>query len=195
MFKRISMLAAAVLSMASAASATTLFSDDFNAATQGLNVAPAGWVQSNGTVDVIGTGFFEFYPGNGNYIDMDGSTFDAGRIDTIATFAAFAGSTYSISFDYGVNAANAETLTFGFAGWVGTLLIPAGGIASLTPFTVTFQALTTGNSTLFFEAAGNDNQGPVIDNVSLAAVPLPAGGLLLLGALGGIAALRRRKAA
>ena len=31
-------------------------------------------------------------------------------------------------------------------------------------------------------------------DLSVAAVPLPAGGLLLLGALGGIAALRRRKA-
>jgi hypothetical protein len=31
--------------------------------------------------------------------------------------------------------------------------------------------------------------------VQIAAVPLPAGGLLLLGALGGFAALRRRKTA
>ena len=31
--------------------------------------------------------------------------------------------------------------------------------------------------------------------ISLAAVPLPAGGLLLIGALGGLAAMRRRKAA
>ena len=32
-------------------------------------------------------------------------------------------------------------------------------------------------------------------NLTIAAVPLPAGGLLLLAALGGVAALRRRKAA
>lgn len=38
-----------------------------------------------------------------------------------------------------------------------------------------------------------DNSGSIQATISL--VPLPAGGLLLLGALGGIAALRRRKAA
>ena len=32
-------------------------------------------------------------------------------------------------------------------------------------------------------------------NLQVAAVPLPAGGLLLIGAMGGLAALRRRKAA
>lgn len=41
--------------------------------------------------------------------------------------------------------------------------------------------------------AGRD--GFDIDSISVTAVPLPAGGLLLLGALGGLAALRRRKAA
>lgn len=41
--------------------------------------------------------------------------------------------------------------------------------------------------------AGRD--GFDIDSISVAAVPLPAGGLLLIGALGGLALLRRRKAA
>lgn len=36
---------------------------------------------------------------------------------------------------------------------------------------------------------------PAFEYANVAAVPLPAGGLLLLGALGGIAALRRRKTA
>lgn len=37
--------------------------------------------------------------------------------------------------------------------------------------------------------------GAIYGDTTVAAVPLPAGGLLLIGALGGIAALRRRKAA
>ena len=42
-------------------------------------------------------------------------------------------------------------------------------------------------------APGSGRDGWDIDAVSVAAVPLPAAGLFLLGALGGIAALRRRK--
>lgn len=38
-------------------------------------------------------------------------------------------------------------------------------------------------------------RGPVQLSLSVAAVPLPAGGLLLIGAMGGLAALRRRKTA
>ena len=50
------LLSAAVLGLGltGAAQSATLFSDNFNGSMQGLNVAPAGWVQSNGTVDVIG---------------------------------------------------------------------------------------------------------------------------------------------
>ena len=40
-----------------------------------------------------------------------------------------------------------------------------------------------------------DNGGPLLDNVRLSTVPLPAGLGLLLSALGGFAVLRRRKSA
>lgn len=53
-------------------------------------------------------------------------------------------------------------------------------------------ASTTGQLYLFnFDSNSFDNEGFI---TAVASVPLPAGGLLLLGALGGIAALRRRKA-
>lgn len=48
------------------------------------------------------------------------------------------------------------------------------------------------SGTLFTDGAGNDDFS--IRKIEVTAVPLPAGGLLLLGALGGLAALRRRKA-
>ena len=196
------LIAAAVLglSMTSAASAAILFSDDFSASTPGLNVTPAGWNVSNGRVDVIPCCFgqFDFYPGNNLYIDMDGSTGDAGRITTVATFSAIAGNLYTLAFDFGRNDLNTELLTFGFGGTNGSLTIDGTNTTPGTfgSFSVTFAAMTTGLSSLFFEAPTSfDNQGPVIDNVSLSAVPVPAAGFLLVGALGGLAALRRRKAA
>jgi hypothetical protein len=42
---------------------------------------------------------------------------------------------------------------------------------------------------------GGSTDGFDVDAISVAAVPLPAGGLLLIGALGGLALLRRRTAA
>jgi hypothetical protein len=57
----------------------------------------------------------------------------------------------------------------------------------VTPFTASH-----GDFTLYYAAA---NGNPSILKVDVAAVPVPAAGFLLLGALGGLAALRRRKTA
>jgi hypothetical protein len=55
------------------ASAATIFSDNFNTQTPGLNATPSNWTVSAGTVDIIGTGpngaLFDKLPGNGYYID------------------------------------------------------------------------------------------------------------------------------
>lgn len=62
------------------------------------------------------------------------------------------------------------------------------GVNYVTSFTV------RASGTLFQDGfLGNDEFS--IKSVNVAAVPVPAAGLLLLGALGGLAALRRRKAA
>ncbi|MEO1363637.1 MAG: VPLPA-CTERM sorting domain-containing protein [Pseudomonadota bacterium] len=55
-------------------------------------------------------------------------------------------------------------------------------------FTFTAGA-TSGN--LFFQSLEINPYGPALDNISISAVPLPAGGLLLLGGLLGFGALRR----
>jgi hypothetical protein len=60
-----------------------------------------------------------------------------------------------------------------------------------------FTTGSAGNYSLTFRAGGRENSlGGFVDNVSVAVVPLPAGGLLLLGGLGALAvAARRRRAA
>jgi hypothetical protein len=69
-------------------------------------------------------------------------------------------------------------------------------VGAWTQISVEFLASTARSYRLTFAAIGKeDGIGGLIDNVEIAPVPLPASGLALLAALGGIAALRRRKTA
>lgn len=184
------------LSMTSASSAASvIFSDNFDGEAYGLNQDLDNWTVTDGTIDVIGTGFFEGVAGGGTFLDMDGSTEDSGRITSIASFFVVAGEQYELAFSYGKNGTGAETLSFGFGGWLGALPLAAGALSGFTSTLISFTATTTGNSSLFFENSGGDNQGALLDNVALSAVPLPAGGLLLIGGLAALAGLRRRKLA
>src|SRR5690348_11879875 len=90
----------------STADAAVLLSDRFDSYAQQLNwVPPATWTVSSGTVDLIGetpTGTsFDFYPGNGGYVDLHGSTGEAGTLQTQQSFAA---GDYTLSFELGGNA-------------------------------------------------------------------------------------------
>src|SRR5207253_8683044 len=66
-----------------------------------------------GTVDLIGAGgSFDFYPGNGGYLDLDGSSGSgnnpAGEITSIQTFGP---GTYRLTFFLGGNARRAPAQT------------------------------------------------------------------------------------
>ena len=94
------MLAATV----SAQAAVTVFSDNFDADTPSNNATNFlnGWQVSNGTVDIDGVGFVHNeLPGHGHYVDLDGSTFQAGVLSN--TLNAQAGWTYTMSFDIAGN--------------------------------------------------------------------------------------------
>lgn len=179
------------------AQAATIFADDFDGETPELNASLDNFDVTGGTVDVVGTGFFDFYPGNGNYVDLDGSTRNAGRIATKDEFAVTAGQTYSLSFEYGRNrgqSTGTELLTFGFGGFTESLVVAS---YALQEATYVFTATTSGLSRLFFEAAGGDFFGPSVDEIELATVvapiPVPAGGLLLASAIGALGFWRRRR--
>ena len=190
---------AAIALTAGAASAATVFSDNFDTDTQGVNATPAGFTVTSGSVDVIGTGFYDFYPGNGNYVDLNGSTGQAGTIEQDIS-GLTVGTSYTLTFDYAfnTNSGNNEVLSFGIDG-VATSLPLNAAPASFQTYTYNF-TYTGADDTLFFADAGTtpgDNGGPVLDNVLIvtAAVPLPASGLLLLGALGAAGLARRRRKA
>ena len=193
-----------------------IFSDNFNAENGGdgaLNYTGfANWTVSDGTVDLLGAGGgYNPIPGNGAYVDMDGSSGigafpgNAGIMTLTSPIALGAGS-YTLKFDLaGSQRGGTETVRlelFGLAApFVQDFTLPSG--APFTAFTVPFTAVTPVNFRMSFEGISNDNVGMLLDNVVLdsvggqAAVPEPASLTLWgLGALGcAIHAYRRKRAA
>lgn len=113
---------------------------------------------------------------------------------------------YLLSFWYSPRALQggktAETNGIGYsvANLVGSISGPSldsgTTVGSWTEVTGAFVVKTAGTYNLDFMAQGtSDSYGGFVDNVSIAPVPVPAAGLLLVGALGGLALLRRRRAA
>ena len=96
---------AAVLGAARPAAATVVFSHDFEGDGPADFLKQAtflNWMVSDGTVDLIGVGGgYDLYPGNGVYVDLDGSTTDAG---TLTTSLSFAPGSYVLTFLLGGNA-------------------------------------------------------------------------------------------
>jgi hypothetical protein len=187
---------------APAATVTVLF-DNFNSYAQGtprVNPGLAPWTITAGSVDVIGSPTYSSWCGatQGNCLDMNGSTKTAGRIERVVG-GLVVGQTYELTFDYGNNRNSqkpnvAEVLAFGFGATSYSLNIFS--LSGMQASQVYRFVATSTSQTLFFRDAGTtptDNGGPLLDNVRLSTVPLPAGAALLLGALAGLAALRRRR--
>lgn len=188
------MILAAVLASATAAhAATPVFADNFNGDTLALNATSflGGWTVSSGTVDVIGTGFYDEIPGNGHYIDLDGSTSQAGLFSK--TLNLTAGTTYTATFDLGGNhrgyAADTVDVNFGATSASYTL-------ASADAFgghTLSFTAGASGVYALSFHNHGGDNVGALLDNVSVTAVPEPATYGMMLAGLACVGWMARRR--
>lgn len=175
------------------AEAISLFSDNFdteNGGSGALNFNGfSKWDVTDGTVDLIPAGGqFDFYPGNGLYIDLDGSTGNAGILTTKTTFAA---GTYNLSFKLGGNArgsaADAVTVNLGLGNFSEVFTLNSGD--PLTTFVRTITLTSAGK--LSFSNAGGDNIGAILDDVNLTTIPTPA---LLPGLIGmGLAAMRKRR--
>ncbi len=198
-FKLALAVAAGSLAMGGSAMAdTVLLSDNFNGENGGVGVLNyngfANWTVNPQSVDLIGNGYFDFQPGNGLYVDLDGSTNQGGTMTTTNSFVFTSGQTFILEFDLAGNLRGAGNDTV-------TIIVSIGNENDVlvVPQSQTFTTLTytfVGNGStgqVSFSNGGGDNQGALLDNVTLTAVSVPvpqAAGLGLVGM--GLIARRRR---
>lgn len=186
-------LLAGLLAGASCAQAdTVIFTDDFDSTVAALNktVFPGGWTVANGTVDVIGTNFIDVFPGNGNYVDLDGSTGDAGELSK--SLALTGGLAYTATFSLAGSHRGGTDIVdvmFGTASASFTL----AGADPFSPSSLVFTPAASGKYTLTFANRGGDNLGALLDKVSVTVIPEPSGYAMMLAGLAGIGFLGRRR--
>lgn len=147
----------------------------------------AGWTVGDTSVDVINGGYGAI---SGNSIDMLGTP---GPGSLAQTFATVAGGYYSLAFDLARNPSDSSLLTVSFGG---TDSYTFTGTTTPTHYTQLFQALGNSTTLSFASAQVALNGGAVLDNVSVSAVPEPSTYALMLGGLGlmGFMARRRKQA-
>ena len=208
--KVLGLLAVGLVAGPTLANAATVFTDNFNGVSSSLNTAPAGWqvVSGTGTVDTIANGGFGIIclGATGGCVDLDGSSSNAGYLRTTATFGFSSGGDYSLTAYLSGNqrGGSSDSLNFGISDGSSNLCSTAvSGVAPSAPFaqyTCFFTAASSFSGFIFFDHAGGDNIGMILDDVRLesrgngTSVPEP-GSLVLLGlGLAGLGLSRRRKA-
>jgi hypothetical protein len=165
-------------------------SDNFDGETSGSNYAGfVNWDITEGSVDLVGPGYFAHLCrealGN-SCVDLDGSTLDAG---VMTSKDDFAGGTYDVSFWISGNQRGGSDVVEFFFGDYSEVF----ELASTDPWQLIERTISTIGGKVGFSAEGGDNIGPVVDDIAISAVPLPAALPLFGAALLGIGLLSRRK--
>lgn len=187
----------AVLVPAGSASAIPIFSDNFNSENGGVGILNytgfTNWdVTGGGTVDLIGNGFFDFYPGHGLYVDLDGSTGNAGTLSLKSSVGPFTAGNYVLTFLLGGSTrGDTNTVDVVVGGASQSFTLASGD--PLASRTIPFNLAASGPLNLTFHNLGGDNVGLILDNVSIDAVPEPATLVLLGSGLTALALRRRRR--
>jgi hypothetical protein len=133
-------------------------------------------------------------PGNGSYVDLDGTTLNSGLFSNNVNLVG--GTTYTLSFDLaGSHRGSTETVNVNFGSTAASY-----SLDSADPFstrTLNFTPGSDGSYSFSYLNVGGDNVGVLLDNVSVSvsAVPEPETYAMLLAGLGlvGFISRRRRK--
>ncbi|MCW6509700.1 hypothetical protein [Lichenifustis flavocetrariae] len=195
-------LAGLLLLGVGSAQAGVIFTDNFNNETPGTPSTLTNFNITAGSIDVIPSGGnFDFYPGNGLYVDLDGTNTPGSPASTISSKMLFNPGTYTVMFNLGGNdrgdGDKTTTVSLGGTTQSYTLASNAGFL------TESFTAMVSGSASAlsFTEVGSSDNIGNILDNVSVSvsSVPLPASapmfGAALLALAGFGYAAKRKQAA
>ena len=124
------------------------------------------WNVTRQCVDLHGPGSIDPMPGNGLYIDMDGSCETAGRMESKEVFNLEV-KTYKLEMVIGGNNQNGPTddMTITLGAWSQTISVAEDQPFAIRTFTIPVSAAE--NARLVLDHAGGDMQGILIDAIRL----------------------------
>ena len=205
-------LLATILAVATAGSASAativqngsfedLGGQELNRGSWGLFEAIPGWTSPRDKIEVQTEGTVGLTPQDGhNYVELD-----ANNNSTLKQMISLGRGAYELVFYYSPRVQNPQfgstnNIDVQIGGLLDTDVGPAPSeelpFGEWTEIRTTFISKAAGDYMLTLNGRGrSDSLGGFIDNVSIAPVPVPAAGVLLLAGLGALGAAKRRKTA